>query len=287
MDATVLRASDAGALAGWLEVRGFANPPPLRAWLEKYVAAGWYVTAFRIQPGADSGAVRTRAVRMSFETPWPVYPYSEPAVEEQPRRPLRVSFAAPFRVEGRTGSAWIEPGFAGTPAGLGDLLRRSVPERDATLATWLTVFDEARSLRGAVDLTFARAAEQVPAPSRIHQRLAPRVRPAARVTVPADRLQVSGGLTPEVVRRVVRRHGNALRYCQDLARKESPAVVGELLLSVVVGAEGEVESAEVKHSTVGSTMLPRCVLQRVRRLRFPPPTGAGVVRLELPLRFAG
>ncbi len=78
LDATVLQASDPAALDGWLRGNGYPSGPELRGWLERYVVKGWFVTAFKIRPG-NRAQVATRAVRMSFHTELPFYPYAEPA----------------------------------------------------------------------------------------------------------------------------------------------------------------------------------------------------------------
>jgi hypothetical protein len=89
-DAAVLQADDAGALAAWLKERGYAEGPSLTGWLAPYVEKRWMITAFKVaDPAAakapapaDPGAARplgTSAVRMTFATDRPLFPYREPA----------------------------------------------------------------------------------------------------------------------------------------------------------------------------------------------------------------
>lgn len=75
LDAAVLAADDAPALALWLTEHGYPMRPMLTAWLGPYVQKKWIVTAFKIAGGT---AVGTRALRMTFTTDRPFYPYREP-----------------------------------------------------------------------------------------------------------------------------------------------------------------------------------------------------------------
>lgn len=169
-DAVVLEADDAGALAGWLKDHGYAARPELTAWLSPYVAQKWKITAFKIagQPGAT--ALGTAAVRMSFATERPFYPYREPTDQREnlpasapAERLLRVFFVGPKRVEGAiagTRKPW--PGrtiwsdkLAATSATV--TLPVDVPVGDASL----TVFEDKASPRpGTDDLFFTTTASQ-------------------------------------------------------------------------------------------------------------------------------
>ncbi len=109
-DAVVLAADDPSALADWLTENGFAKSAELEAWLAEYVAKKWKLAAFKLAkaaPGED--ALATSAVRMSFSTDEPFYPYREPASQREGDRPrgLRVFFVAPEPMRGMlAGKAW-------------------------------------------------------------------------------------------------------------------------------------------------------------------------------------
>ena len=113
-DASTLEADDPAALAAWLGAHGFATTPALTAWLERYVAEHWKLTAFVIATDATAERsptydLSTRAVTMTFKTPRPFYPYREPVVapEQQSAAPrsLRVVFAGDARVAATVGDA--------------------------------------------------------------------------------------------------------------------------------------------------------------------------------------
>lgn len=78
-DVNVLEADDAEALAKWIKEHGFSADPELYDWLKPYVASKWKITAFKISQDPKSGQLATtKAVRMSFATERPFFPYREP-----------------------------------------------------------------------------------------------------------------------------------------------------------------------------------------------------------------
>lgn len=104
-DATTVEADDTGALAGWLEQHGFATTPALTQWLDRYVQDRWKITAFVVasdQSDAAAFEVATRAVRMTFQTDRPFYPYREPteaAAKVAADRSLRVFLVSEQRYQ--------------------------------------------------------------------------------------------------------------------------------------------------------------------------------------------
>lgn len=83
-DATTVEADNTSALASWLEQHGFESTPALTQWLDRYVKDKWKITAFVVasdQSDSTRFEVATRAVRMTFQTDRPFYPYREPSEE--------------------------------------------------------------------------------------------------------------------------------------------------------------------------------------------------------------
>lgn len=167
LDATVLRATDPEALRRWLRSHGFVDRPGFAAWLARYTTGTWHLTAFRYDAGTR-GTVGSRAVRLSFRTDRPFYPYAEPSDQNSPpQRRLRLTVVAPARMEGRLGgAAWgARTGFA-APQPMRALLRGAVADSALPASAWMTTFDDHPSRRGRDDLYFVPAAEQQPvAPS--------------------------------------------------------------------------------------------------------------------------
>ena len=79
-DVTVLTATDAGALDGWLAKNGFAMTTEAQPWLRHYVELQFYFVAFRYaEPPAGAGdGMTSETVRIRFKSAAPFYPYLEP-----------------------------------------------------------------------------------------------------------------------------------------------------------------------------------------------------------------
>jgi hypothetical protein len=94
-EATVVRASDGAALSSWLAEHGFASRPAMTEWLDHYSKQDWVFTAFRFLRDEPTGAL-TQAIRLSFQTDKPHYPYKMPR-DTWPagwKRPMTVYFVA-------------------------------------------------------------------------------------------------------------------------------------------------------------------------------------------------
>jgi hypothetical protein len=113
----VLKATDADALAKWLTNHGYEFVPTLKDWVKPYIDAKWIITASKVakdKNGLAAKNVAMAAVRMSFKTDKPFFPYSEPASPRDntataPARLLRLFFINKFtapdvRIEGTMGT---------------------------------------------------------------------------------------------------------------------------------------------------------------------------------------
>jgi hypothetical protein len=166
LDAAVLEARDPRALDRWLKANGYVSSRALLEWYGPYVAAGWKITAFKIDP--EDGRPAPAPVRMSFQTDVAFFPYREPPSEAK-NRLLRVYFIADGRHDAALDGDARWPGRAvwsrsldGFEVGaLRKMLR--LPETDLGDGAWLTEFvDRAAPRPAGGDLKFTRAAEQSP-----------------------------------------------------------------------------------------------------------------------------
>lgn len=168
LDAAVLEADDAKALGEWLTGHGYPFRKELVSWVEPYVKKRWKITAFKIARDAASTGVGTRALRMSFATKEPFFPYREPEVAGTapvgPPRILRVSFVSTERVEGQLEVGGKFPGravWAGALPGATTLLAGALPAASIPSAAYLTVIEDGSNPRpGFSDVYFRRDAEQ-------------------------------------------------------------------------------------------------------------------------------
>jgi hypothetical protein len=107
--ATVLEAKTATALTGWLRDNGYAFSPEVEAWAQPYVGGGWMFTALKVAKlpdGRNDPNVTAKALRMSFKTDRPLFPYREPESTKDAKslgvsnRLLRIYFIADARYDG-------------------------------------------------------------------------------------------------------------------------------------------------------------------------------------------
>jgi len=95
---------------------------------------------------------------------------------------------------------------------------------------------------------------------------------------------VDGPLASEIIRRVVRRHINELRFCYDQELVRNPTLAGRVELSFTIARNGSVASSSVSSSTLSNASAETCMWRAVRRWRFP--SSEGVVRVTYPVILA-
>jgi hypothetical protein len=161
-DATILEATDAEALNRWLGEHGYASSPELVEWFKPYLEQKWKISAFKIAGDDKEGAVSTKAVRMSFQTDKPFFPYREPVAQSRSRddfnsRLLRVYFLAEARYGGAIGvdTEWPSRTVWSNridKEGRAELLRLAkLPADSVPNARWLTEFLDHSSPRSNAD----------------------------------------------------------------------------------------------------------------------------------------
>ena len=101
-DATVVRATDGNALGGWLAKNGYATRPAMEVWLDSYAKRNWIFTAFKFTGTDPKAGTMTEAIRVSFKTDKPHYPYKMPKDTWPPNwyRPMNVYFVSSSPMKG-------------------------------------------------------------------------------------------------------------------------------------------------------------------------------------------
>jgi hypothetical protein len=174
--AAVLETKSADALVGWLKQHGYAFSEEVKAWAKPYVEGGWKITALKVAKDRDGKAKQTvaaTALRLSFKTDRPLFPYREPESTSAAKalgassRLLRIYFLAEGRYKGEltkevpwTGNvAWANPLKAADRAKVRELLK--LPENTGPAEWWLTEFEDEWPYRAApADVYFARSDDQ-------------------------------------------------------------------------------------------------------------------------------
>lgn len=98
--------------------------------------------------------------------------------------------------------------------------------------------------------------------------------------------EVIGNLSQDEIRRVFRRHVNQIRYCYERELTKDPSLAGRIEVKLVIGQDGSVASAQVERDTMRNDAVATCIVGRIKRFRFPPPEGGGIVVVRYPFVFS-
>jgi hypothetical protein len=173
--ATTLKADDEHALQGWLHDHGYVLNPATEAWVESYAAKKWNLTAFQFMRKQHARfGVTSSAIRMSFSSAQPFYPYSEPKKADSDRglylpRSLSVAILTDARMEGTLveGIEWparlrfAGPSSDGSVWGKDHWLTLARLPASTQLPRFLTYFRDISNPRpGKTDLVFTPSASQ-------------------------------------------------------------------------------------------------------------------------------
>lgn len=79
-----------------------------------------------------------------------------------------------------------------------------------------------------------------------------------------------GRLSKWDIRETLSRHATSIRSCYGSAE-------GNVTVRLLIGADGDVESARIRKSTLGNAEVESCMLQQLERITFPPPEGGDCV----------
>ena len=110
-----------------------------------------------------------------------------------------------------------------------------------------------------------------------------RVKAAIKMTGPSTTFG-TGKMDRNDIARVVRGRIRAVKSCYERELKKDPTLKGKIVMQFTIGEMGRVTSSKVASSTMPSPAVGRCILGRIRRWRFPKPTG-GSVTVSYPFVF--
>jgi hypothetical protein len=93
---------------------------------------------------------------------------------------------------------------------------------------------------------------------------------------------VHGSLSKEVIRRIIGRHINEVRFCYEQELNSRPDIQGRISIKFIIAPTGAVQNALVDSSDMGAPKVEQCIAQSVRRWTFPAPEGGGIVVVTYP-----
>lgn len=96
---------------------------------------------------------------------------------------------------------------------------------------------------------------------------------------------VQGSLSKEVIRRIIHRHINEVKFCYERELASRPDLEGRVAIKFIISGQGSVQMSAVANSTLGNAKVENCIAQAVRRWTFPQPKGGGVVIVTYPFQL--
>jgi hypothetical protein len=101
--------------------------------------------------------------------------------------------------------------------------------------------------------------------------------------------QVRGSLDKEIIRRIIRRHLNEVKFCYEKELMHKPDLYGRVMVQFTISGTGAVIASIVQNSTMNNPSVEQCIAGAVRRWEFPKPQGGGIVIVSYPfvLKAAG
>ena len=109
---------------------------------------------------------------------------------------------------------------------------------------------------------------------------------ASRVPkVIAGKASVTGALDKQIIRRVINKNRQAIKYCYDKELQKKKDLEGKIVVKFVIAPNGSVVSSSIRESTMGNAAVEDCIAERVKRFKFPAPKGGGIVEVSYPFIF--
>jgi pSer/pThr/pTyr-binding forkhead associated (FHA) protein len=96
---------------------------------------------------------------------------------------------------------------------------------------------------------------------------------------------VRGALDREIIRRIIRRHINEVKFCYEAELTKKPELAGRVSIQFTISGAGQVIASVLQSSTMNNLRVESCVVQAVRRWEFPRPEGGGLVIVSYPFNF--
>ena len=111
-------------------------------------------------------------------------------------------------------------------------------------------------------------------------------RAAAAPSIRAGAAVVTGSLSKEVIRRIVRRHTNEVRACYEARLAADPTLAGKIVVRFVLDAGGHVVAVSIAESTFPDTAVETCIANAVRAWTFPAVPGGGSASITYPFELS-
>jgi hypothetical protein len=102
-------------------------------------------------------------------------------------------------------------------------------------------------------------------------------------------IKTIGGIDKEIVRRVVHKHLNEVKFCYEKELMKRPEIAGRVMSQFTIGSNGMVVASGISSTTLHDAPAEQCIAEAIKRWEFPRPDGGGIVMVQYPfvLKYAG
>ena len=107
----------------------------------------------------------------------------------------------------------------------------------------------------------------------------------AGLSVLDEEVEVEGGLDPEIIANIIRKHLGEILYCYERQLTIHPDLFGKLSIKFIIGATGNVENTRIIQNSLKNNIVENCVTQRISQWKFPAPKGGTQVIVSYPFLF--
>ncbi len=108
---------------------------------------------------------------------------------------------------------------------------------------------------------------------------------AKKIKILPGKANIFGSLSKDIIRGIMRRERTKIRFCYERQLMKTPKLQGKIVISFVIDRTGKVKQAQVAKSTLANPPMEKCLLQVIKRMKFPAPKGGGVVKVNYPYHF--
>lgn len=94
-----------------------------------------------------------------------------------------------------------------------------------------------------------------------------------------------GGLDRDVIDAIVRKRKARIRLCYERQLNFQPKLSGKVTVAFIIGATGNVQSANISEDSMKSSAVNNCIISEVKSWKFPSPKGGTLVNVDYPFVF--
>ncbi len=114
---------------------------------------------------------------------------------------------------------------------------------------------------------------------------APVKAPVGKVTLLADELTISGDWNKKKVMKALLRSRPKLKLCYEDQLATNPKLGGKVVVEIKLDEKGQVQSVAIIVSGLGSVQADACILEQLKKVRFPKPGSAKPATIRASFSF--